>query len=212
MEVFKPPIRNRGPYPGPSVFLAGSIEMGKAEDWQTKLTKALEDIPGTIFNPRRDDWDSTWKQEASNPKFNEQVTWELDHLDQADVIALYFDPKTQSPISLLELGLHAAEGRLVVFCPKPFYRRGNVEIVCNRYHIDFAPDWESFVAGIRKRLGAHDPIKEDAPVNSTGAAVAGIGVGPKGEPGVSKKRKSPVMATMRRKPTFLNAFKDAKKK
>lgn len=43
-----------------SVFLAGSIEMGAAEDWQDKLTKLLNH-PNIdyILNPRRDDWDST---------------------------------------------------------------------------------------------------------------------------------------------------------
>ena len=35
------------------------------------------------------------------------------------------------------------------------------------------------------------PIQEDAPTNSVGngTAVAGLGVGPKGEPGINKKKK-----------------------
>jgi len=35
------------------------------------------------------------------------------------------------------------------------------------------------------------PLKEDAPVNAVGdgSAVAGLGVGPQGEPGVKKKKK-----------------------
>lgn len=45
-----------------SIFLAGSIEMGKAEDWQSELTNWLEsncpkDVNLTVYNPRRDDWD-----------------------------------------------------------------------------------------------------------------------------------------------------------
>lgn len=51
----------------PSVFLAGSIEMGQAEPWQTLLEDALADLPVTILNPRRDAWDASWEQSISNP-------------------------------------------------------------------------------------------------------------------------------------------------
>jgi len=117
------------------VFLAGSIEMGAAEKWQSKCVDELREYTGFIFNPRRDDWDSSWKQTIDDPKFNEQVTWELNALDLADNIILYFDPNTKSPISLLELGLHASSDKLIVCCPEGFWRKGNVDIVCKRYNI-----------------------------------------------------------------------------
>jgi hypothetical protein len=47
--------------------------MGKAENWQDKITQALSDTNITIFNPRRDDWDSSWVQDISNEKFKEPV-------------------------------------------------------------------------------------------------------------------------------------------
>ena len=123
-----------------SIFLAGSIEMGKAEDWQTRITDALSQIipnelETVIFNPRRDDWDSSWEQKISNPQFYEQVTWELSALDKSDVIIMYFAPGTKSPISLLELGLHANDKKMLVCCPDGFWRKGNVDIVCERYDI-----------------------------------------------------------------------------
>lgn len=117
------------------IFLAGSIEMGKAVDWQTKITNDLKDFSIVIFNPRRDDWDSSWEQSINNPQFNEQVSWELDMLDRSNIVAMYFDPATKSPISLLELGLHAEAGKLIVCCPEGFWRKGNVDIVCKRYGI-----------------------------------------------------------------------------
>lgn len=119
---------------GFTIFLAGSIEMGKAENWQTRLEKALEDEYGTILNPRRDDWDSSWKQTKDNPQFREQVEWELNALDRSDLIVMYFDPNTKSPISLLELGLYA-EHNIVVCCPEGFWRKGNVDIVCEKHGI-----------------------------------------------------------------------------
>ena len=46
------------------------------------------------------------------------------------------------------------------------------------------------------------PIQEDIPTNNaSGGVIAGIGVGPQGEPGVNKKKRNliPLMAFIRRK-------------
>ena len=89
------------------IFLGGSIEMGLAEPWQERLVAEFKDTNLRFLNPRRDDWDSSWAQEASNPKFSEQVNWELDALAYSDLVIFYFDPNTKSPITLMELGLFA---------------------------------------------------------------------------------------------------------
>src|ERR1700761_2759886 len=85
-----------------SIFLAGSIEMGKAENWQAKVGNFLVSKNFNVFNPRREDWDSSWVQTYKNPHFAQQVRWELNALDKADYIIMYLDPNTISPISLLE--------------------------------------------------------------------------------------------------------------
>lgn len=122
---------------GHTIFLAGSIEMGKAENWQDKVVRLLKDEENVIiFNPRRDDWDSSWEQSIHHKQFREQVEWELKALEHADKILMYFDPKTKSPISLLELGLYARTGKLIVVCPEGFWRKGNVDIVCEKYGIE----------------------------------------------------------------------------
>ena len=118
----------------PSIFLAGSIEMGAAENWQDELGKYLSP-KFNVFNPRREGWDSSWEQNFENPQFYQQVNWELDALQKSGTIVMYFDPSTKSPISLLELGLYAASGKLIVICPEGFWRKGNVDIVCSRYDI-----------------------------------------------------------------------------
>lgn len=123
-----------------SVFLAGSIEMGNAENWQDTLAKVFEKNNWDVLNPRRDDWDSSWIHEFTNPQFFQQVTWELNALEHADLIVMYFDPKTKSPISLLELGLFARSGKLKVVCPNGFWRKGNVDIVCNYYNVPLYDD------------------------------------------------------------------------
>jgi hypothetical protein len=118
-----------------SVFLAGSIEMGKAEDWQAELGEWLVNKNYNVFNPRRKDWDSSWSQTYENAQFSQQVKWELNSLDKSDWIIMYLDPQTKSPISLLELGLFAHSKKLLVVCPDGFWRKGNVEVVCSLYDI-----------------------------------------------------------------------------
>jgi hypothetical protein len=107
-----------------------------------------------MLNPRRDDWDASWRQAIDDPRFREQVEWELAGLEQADLVGMYFAPTTQSPITLLELGLTARSGRLIVCCPPGFWRRGNVEVVCARYRIPFASDQAEFVRLIHQQIQA----------------------------------------------------------
>jgi hypothetical protein len=133
------------------VFCAGSIEQGKSVLWQIKIENGLSKFDNVIvLNPRRDEWDSSWKQSIDNPQFNEQVTWELDGQDAADLIAMYLDPNTKSPISLLELGLYASRGKLLVCCPEGFWRKGNVDMVCHRYKIPQVSSLEELISETQK--------------------------------------------------------------
>lgn len=118
-----------------TIFLAGSIEMGKAENWQESIIKRFSDQPVVFLNPRRPDWNSSWEQSKDNREFSEQVNWELEGLGEADLIVMYLDPNTKSPISLMELGLFGAIKHTVVCCPDGFWRKGNVDIVCERFSI-----------------------------------------------------------------------------
>jgi hypothetical protein len=154
MEVIKPEPKNVY-YSDESVkvFLAGSIEMGKAEDWQAVIPKIFKDRDNlTFFNPRRDDWDSSWEQKESNPQFSEQVNWEMNKLDECNLIFMYFSPETKSPISLLELGLYAESGKMIVCCPDGFWRKGNVDIVCSRYNVPVYNTLESAIGRLRTEL------------------------------------------------------------
>lgn len=118
---------------GRRVFLAGTIDMGNSSDWQNTLISRLSDdryqnLNITIYNPRRD-------KEFNVDDQEEQIRWELNHLDKADVILVNILPDSKSPITLMEIGLYANSGKLVVVCPKEFYRYDNVRIVCEKYNI-----------------------------------------------------------------------------
>lgn len=73
--------------------------------------------------------------------------------EAADVIAMYMGPQSQAPISLLELGLFARSGKMIVACPDGFWRRGNVQIVCKRFEVELVNSLEELVQGIERRLG-----------------------------------------------------------
>jgi len=135
-----------------SVFLAGSIEMGAAGPWQAEVERALADLPVTILNPRRDAWDASWEQSIANPQFRQQVEWELEAQERASLIAMYFDPATRAPVTLLELGLCARGGKVIVGCPPGFWRRGNIEVICARYSVPLVADLESLIGLVRGRV------------------------------------------------------------
>src|SRR5262249_13162647 len=69
----------------------------------------------------------------------------------------------KSPITLLELGLFARSGKLVVCCPVGFWRRGNIEVVCARYGIPLVDSLKALIDLVRRRL-ADD--KDENPLDS----------------------------------------------
>jgi hypothetical protein len=154
MEVIKAPLMATWQLDNDvTVFLAGSIEMGAAEDWQSVIPELFKDRDKlTFLNPRRDDWDSSWEQKESNPQFSKQVNWEMNMLDLCDIIFMYFSPETKSPISLLELGLYADSTKMIVCCPDEFWRKGNVDIVCSRYNIPVYNTLEAAIGRLRTEL------------------------------------------------------------
>ncbi len=133
------------------IFLGGSIEMGAAEPWQDRLVEHFKDSKIRFVNPRRDNWDSSWVQSISDPNFSGQVDWELSGLDRCDLIVFYFDPNTKSPITLMELGLYATSEKVIVCCPDGFWRKGNVEFVCDRYDIPLVATFEELLEAVEAR-------------------------------------------------------------
>lgn len=124
------------------IFLAGTIDMGNSRDWQTEIHDRFSEMNGRyiLFNPRQENWDATRPGEMDY-----QVKWELDHLEEADMIIMYILGTSKSPISLLEMGLHAKSGKMYVICEKDFYRYDNVRITCDYYEVPLYNDLESFL-------------------------------------------------------------------
>lgn len=150
-SVCKPP--HPPTIPGRSIFLAGSIDMGKATDWQLDISTRLSSYAVTLLNPRRGQWDASLVQDISDDEFRQQVEWELDCLDHCTAIAMFLDPASLAPISQMELGLYARSGRLVVCCPEGFWRRGNVQIVCKRFGVKLVETLEELIESVLEMIG-----------------------------------------------------------
>lgn len=155
MIEIKPPQPLDPLPPWVTVFLAGSIEEGRAEKWQNyvanKLANSVCGDELVVLNPRRDNWDNSWEQSIKDKNFSEQVRWELEAQEKSEIILFYFDPDTKSPITLMELGMAAVrsgygsfEG-LAVCCPEGYWRKGNVDIICLEYGIAMVDSLDGLV-------------------------------------------------------------------
>lgn len=74
-------------------------------------------------------------------------------LEKADIIVYCFDPKGQAPITLLELGLHVKSGKpIIVCCPKGYWRKGNVDIVCEKYGITLCETMDDMIEHLKEAI------------------------------------------------------------
>ena len=142
----------------PSIFLAGSIENGKADNWQDEV---IDEIRTNIvfYNPRRSNWDP----QADDVLLKEQINWELDAMELADAIFMYIQPGTLSPISLLELGLYAHNKKLVVCCPPGFWRSTNVYVTCERYGVPVYDDFRDALTQVQHLCRTNYDINNPTP-------------------------------------------------
>lgn len=122
--------------------------------------------PLTVYDPRRPDWGADWRNDAACAPFAEQTAWELARAEAADVVVFYFGAATDAPVSLLELGLAVGRryggvrpgggggpGAAVVVCVDPAYRkRGNVQMVCQRYGVELVEDFDELAGAVARKL------------------------------------------------------------
>lgn len=100
------------------MFLAGGIT--NCPDWQSYIVNELKDISNlTIYNPRRKNFpinDATASEE--------QITWEFEHLRDADLLFFWFAKGSLNPIVLYELGMWCnSTDKLAIIGIDPGYER-----------------------------------------------------------------------------------------
>ena len=134
-----------------TVFLAGAIDMGTAVDWQTQVIEQI----GTefcIFNPRR--------EKFTPDTLDEQIEWELDKLERADYIFLWFPKDSKAPISFFEAGLYWNSGKLIVGAEPGFYRRRNLELTAERYGVILHDSLDEMIFCLRLGWATHNDESE----------------------------------------------------
>jgi hypothetical protein len=129
-----------------SVFLGGTIDNGSSVNWQEEAADFLLKHDLNVLNPRRDDWNPEWEQTIENPEFYRQVKWEMNAMEFADIVILNFLKGSVSPITLLELGLMVKNNpqKLYVAADYDYWRRGNIEVICEEFSIPLYPNLEHF--------------------------------------------------------------------
>lgn len=135
-----------------TIFLAGAIDQGQAEDWQAKVTDALQGLDILILNPRREHWDPDWDQSPDNPQFRQQVEWELDAQEAADMVIFVFTKDSKAPITFLEFGLFAPKKDSVICAEEGFYRSGNLQIVSERLKVPYYDNLDEMLADLKTVL------------------------------------------------------------
>ena len=150
MNVFRPPEYCKSIYPR-SVFLAGTIDLGNSENWQQTAEELLANRNINVFNPRRPNWDWNTPQRIDCETFYEQVKWEQDHLHKADYIIFNFLRDSKSPITMLEFGtmIVTKPKQCIVICPEGFWRKGNIDIMCELYDVKQVNTLEEAIQEIR---------------------------------------------------------------
>lgn len=101
---------------GKRVFVAGGIT--GCPDWQSEMISALAKTHGTLFNPRRPDFDIKDPDAAQI-----QIQWEFDHLRKAHGILFWFPSETLCPIVLFELGAWSMADKPIFVGCHPMYKR-----------------------------------------------------------------------------------------
>lgn len=95
-----------------SLFLAGGIT--NCLDWQRDFIFEFGQCKDVdILNPRREQFDIE-KQEIAK----QQIEWEFDMLQLADVIVFWFAPETLCPITLFELGIQLGRRQIGARTPE----------------------------------------------------------------------------------------------
>ena len=105
------------------LFLAGGIT--NCPDWQADLIKDIKNIPNlTIYNPRRKNFPIGDLNAAE-----QQITWEFNHLRDADIVTFWFSSGSLNPIVLYELGMwgNSCDRPIIVGIDPDYERKHDVE-------------------------------------------------------------------------------------
>lgn len=128
------------------LFLAGTMASGEVGNWRSEVILGL----GNRFNYLDPTNKNHNKLKAT--QMQNHIGWELEALKRADKIILNFLPESLSPISLVELCIYVASNKLIVLCPKGFYKNRYINILCKKYNTPYFDKLSDSLDFIKKRI------------------------------------------------------------
>jgi len=148
-RLFRSPDVPPADLPGRFVFIAGSIEMGRAELWQPRVAERFISSGINVFDPRRDDWDADLDQDPTpGTVFNQQVTWELENIQRADAVFFRLcGGETMAIVSMLEMGICFGSGKpIVIQADRDYMRYGNIAVTARRFGVPVFNDEDEAIS------------------------------------------------------------------
>lgn len=129
------------PMSAPRLYVA--CPSANAGDLQRTVLDELENADVTVF--------------IGTGKEPELDQWRLDLMESATVIGIWIDSQGPNEDAMLELGLAATTGKLIVGCPRRSGQRALVEPICTRYGIPLVEDVKVFAIALREELQRRAP-------------------------------------------------------
>lgn len=121
------------------------FRVGITTDWRRQLIEKLSRLPVTVFDLQRG-----YDQQKCSAGIG---WWQLEQTKkEADVVVLHLEPGLPCPIGLVELGLYAQSGKLVVYCPGGVINSRRVIDIYSKYGAPLANSLDELEARIRERL------------------------------------------------------------
>ena len=115
-----------------TLFLAGAIDMGRAENWQQAVIAGLESRDDLIIlNPRRVAFNNMSPELA-----DEQMLWEFDALERANTVFMWFPGNSTAHTSFFEAGFYWQSGKLFVGADPQYHRYRYLQLMADRYRIE----------------------------------------------------------------------------
>ncbi|MDG1333826.1 MAG: nucleoside 2-deoxyribosyltransferase domain-containing protein [Crocinitomicaceae bacterium] len=140
--IFRPPNDiSQIPQDRASVFLAGSMATTRKNNWRQTATRTFQ-AAYHFFDPTNPRHNNLNDEEMRN-----HIKWELEAMKLSDIIILNFLPDSLSPISLVEIGMYISSNKLVVVCPKEFYKWRYIDTLCNEYNTPIFNQLEDVLNG-----------------------------------------------------------------
>lgn len=143
------------------LFLAGGIT--NCPDWQRGVIKRLKDFKNlTIYNPRRKNFPIDNLNAAE-----QQITWEYNHLRDADIISFWFSRGSLNPIVLYELGRwgNSMDRRIVIGMDSEYERKQDVVVQTrlSKPGLEVCENFDDFINELKLTL--EDMIEEKSILN-----------------------------------------------